>query len=59
MTEALISDPIRTRIGRMNVSPSMIRVDLAAIAIRTLIDRSPGVAWAPPRDSILGCSQTI
>ena len=57
MTEAYICDAIRTPIGRYGGSLSSIRADdLAALPIRALIDRNPGVDWAEVDDVILGCA---
>jgi len=57
MTEAFICDAIRTPIGRYGGSLSSIRADdLAAIPIKALIDRNPGVDWAALDDVILGCA---
>jgi 3-oxoadipyl-CoA thiolase len=57
MTHAFICDAIRTPIGRYAGALSGIRADdLAAIPIRALIDRNPGVDWAELDDVILGCA---
>ncbi len=57
MTHAYICDAIRTPIGRYGGALSSIRADdLAAIPIRALIDRNPGVDWADLDDVILGCA---
>ncbi|MCL6683969.1 3-oxoadipyl-CoA thiolase [Sphingomonas alba] len=57
MTEAYICDAVRTPIGRYGGSLSSIRADdLAAIPIKALIDRNPGVDWAALDDVILGCA---
>ena len=57
MTEAYICDAIRTPIGRYAGALSSIRADdLAAIPIRALIDRNPGVDWSQLDDVILGCA---
>ena len=57
MTEAYICDYIRTPIGRYAGALSSIRADdLAAIPIKALIDRNPGVDWAELDDVILGCA---
>jgi 3-oxoadipyl-CoA thiolase len=57
MTEAYICDYIRTPIGRYAGALSSIRADdLAAIPIRALIERNPGVDWAELDDVILGCA---
>lgn len=57
MTEAFICDAIRTPIGRLNGSLASIRADdLAAIPVRALVGRNPGVDWAALDDSVLGCA---
>jgi 3-oxoadipyl-CoA thiolase len=57
MTQAFICDYIRTPIGRYGGALSGIRADdLAAIPIKALIDRNPGVDWAELDDVILGCA---
>jgi acetyl-CoA acetyltransferase len=57
MTEAFICDYVRTPIGRYGGALSPIRADdLAAIPIKALIDRNPGVDWGELDDVILGCA---
>ncbi|HEX8624385.1 MAG TPA: 3-oxoadipyl-CoA thiolase [Allosphingosinicella sp.] len=57
MTEAFICDAVRTPIGRYGGSLAQVRADdLAAIPIRALIDRNPGVDWDALDDVILGCA---
>ena len=57
MTEAFICDAIRTPIGRYGGRAISIRADdLAAIPIRALIERNPGVDWGELDDVILGCA---
>lgn len=57
MTEAYICDYVRTPIGRYAGALSSVRADdLAAIPIKTLIDRNPGVDWGEIDDVILGCA---
>ena len=57
MTEAFICDAVRTPIGRYGGSLAQVRADdLAAIPIKALIDRNPGVDWAEIDDVILGCA---
>src|ERR1051326_6111757 len=57
MTEAYICDYIRTPIGRYGGALAQIRADdLAAIPIKALIDRNPGVDWEELDDVILGCA---
>jgi len=57
MSEAFICDAIRTPIGKLNGALSSVRADdLAAIPIRALVDRNPGVDWGAVDDAILGCA---
>ena len=57
MTEAYICDYIRTPIGRYGGALAHVRADdLAAIPIKALIDRNPGVDWSQLDDVILGCA---
>ncbi len=57
MNQAFICDAIRTPIGRLNGSLATIRTDdLAAIPIRALFERNPGVDWAALDDVMLGCA---
>src|SRR6478672_13471730 len=57
MTEAYICDAVRTPIGRYAGALSSVRADdLAAIPIKALIDRNPGVDWSELDDLILGCA---
>jgi len=57
MTEAFICDAIRTPIGRYGGALASVRVDdLAAVPIRALVERNPGVDWAAVDDVILGCA---
>ncbi|NKJ44777.1 3-oxoadipyl-CoA thiolase [Novosphingobium sp. SG720] len=57
MPEAFICDAIRTPIGRYAGALSSLRADdLAAMALRALADRNPGVDWAQVDDVILGCA---
>jgi acetyl-CoA C-acetyltransferase len=57
MTAAYICDAIRTPIGRLNGALATIRADdLAALPIRALMDRNPGVDWSAIDDAILGCA---
>jgi 3-oxoadipyl-CoA thiolase len=57
MTEAFICDAIRTPIGRYGGSLSSVRADdLAAIPIRALKGRNPGVDWEALDDVIYGCA---
>ncbi len=57
MDEAFICDAVRTPIGRYGGALSPVRADdLAAIPIRALIERNPGVDWGELDDIILGCA---
>jgi 3-oxoadipyl-CoA thiolase len=57
VTEAFICDAVRTPIGRYGGALGAVRPDdLAAIPIRALAERNPGVDWAALDDVILGCA---
>ncbi|HZO82366.1 MAG TPA: 3-oxoadipyl-CoA thiolase [Candidatus Binataceae bacterium] len=57
MAEAFICDGVRTPIGRYAGALSGVRTDdLAAIPIRTLIERNPAIDWKRVDDVILGCA---
>ncbi|MGC1302402.1 MAG: 3-oxoadipyl-CoA thiolase [Caulobacteraceae bacterium] len=57
MTDAYICDAARTPIGRYGGALSAVRPDdLAAIPIRALMERNPGVDWSKLEDVILGCA---
>jgi len=57
MTDAFICDAIRTPIGRYGGGLATVRTDdLAAIPIRALIERNPGVDWEQVEDVIYGCA---
>lgn len=57
MAEAFVCDAVRTPIGRLNGSLSSVRADdLAALPLRALIERNPGVDWATLDDVLLGCA---
>jgi acetyl-CoA acyltransferase len=52
-----ICDAIRTPIGRFGGALASVRTDdLAAIPIRALIERNPGVDWSAVDDVIYGCA---
>jgi len=54
---AFICDAIRTPFGRYGGALSSIRADdLAAISIKALMARNPGVNWEEVTDVILGCA---
>jgi acetyl-CoA acyltransferase len=57
MAEAFICDAIRTPIGRYGGALSSVRTDdLAAIPIRTLVERNPSIDWSRVNDVIFGCA---
>src|SRR6202140_3693064 len=57
MPEAFICDALRTPFGRYGGTLATIRTDdLAAIPIRFLMERNPGVDWAAVDDVIFGCA---
>ena len=57
MEEAFICDGIRTPIGRYGGALAGVRTDdLAAIPIKTLMERNSGVDWKTVNDVILGCA---
>jgi acetyl-CoA acyltransferase len=57
MADAFICDAVRTPIGRYGGALSGVRTDdLAAIPIRTLIERNASIDWSRVNDVILGCA---
>ncbi len=57
MSDALICDALRTPFGRYGGSLSSIRTDdLAALPIRKLVERNPGVDWSSVDDVVYGCA---
>ena len=57
MNKALIIDAVRTPIGRYAGALSSVRADdLAAIPLRTLMQRHPQLDWSVIDDVILGCA---
>ena len=57
MPEAFICDPIRTPFGRYGGVLSPVRTDdLAAVPIKALLERNPGLDPAAVDDVILGCA---
>jgi acetyl-CoA acyltransferase len=57
MDQAFICDAIRTPIGRYGGSLASIRTDdLAALPIKVLMERHPGVDWSALDDVIYGCA---
>src|ERR1700737_4777164 len=57
MTDAFICDAIRTPFGRYGGVLKDVRADdLAAVPIKALIERHPGVDWRALDDVIFGCA---
>lgn len=57
MHSAFICDAIRTPIGRYGSALSSIRADdLAALAIKAILDRHPTLDWSALDDVLLGCA---
>jgi 3-oxoadipyl-CoA thiolase len=57
MNHAYICDAIRTPFGRYGGALSSVRTDdLAAIPLKALMARNPGVDWAAVADVIYGCA---
>ncbi|HLF30013.1 MAG TPA: beta-ketoacyl synthase N-terminal-like domain-containing protein, partial [Xanthomonadales bacterium] len=57
MNQAFICDAIRTPVGRYGGGLSSIRTDdLAALPIKALLQRNPGVDWSKLDDVIYGCA---
>src|SRR5215468_6730560 len=57
MRDVFICDALRTPFGRYGGSLATIRTDdLAAIPIRALMERNPGVDWAALDDVVFGCA---
>src|SRR3989441_5914648 len=57
METAYICDAIRTPFGRYGGTLAAIRTDdLAAIPIKALIERNPGVDWSAVDDVVYGCA---
>ncbi|MEM6851909.1 MAG: 3-oxoadipyl-CoA thiolase, partial [Pseudomonadota bacterium] len=58
MSDAFICDAVRTPIGRYGGALSAVRADdLAAVPMRALLERNPGLADAPIDDIIYGCAK--
>jgi 3-oxoadipyl-CoA thiolase len=56
-THAFVCDAIRTPIGRYGGALSSVRTDdLAALPIRALMARNPGVEWESLDEVLLGCA---
>jgi len=57
VNEAFICDAIRTPFGRYGGMLATVRTDdLAAIPIRALMERNPGVDWSQVDDVVYGCA---
>ncbi len=57
MTEAYLCDAVRTPFGRFGGALAPVRADdLAAVPLKALMERNPGVDWAALDDVILGCA---
>lgn len=57
MTEAYICDAVRTPFGRYGGALKDVRADdLAAVPIRAIVERNPGVDWRALDDLIYGCA---
>ena len=57
MAEAYLCDYVRTPIGRYGGALRDVRTDdLAAIPLRALVERNPGVDWEALDDVTLGCA---
>jgi 3-oxoadipyl-CoA thiolase len=57
MNEVYICDAIRTPVGRYGGALSSVRTDdLAAIPLKTLMDRNPELDWKAVDDIYLGCA---
>jgi 3-oxoadipyl-CoA thiolase len=55
--QALICDAVRTPFGRYGGALSTVRTDdLAAVPLRALVARNPGVDWEALSDVLLGCA---
>jgi 3-oxoadipyl-CoA thiolase len=57
LREVYLCDAVRTPIGRYGGALARVRTDdLAAIPIRSLVARNPGVDWAALDEVVLGCA---
>jgi acetyl-CoA acyltransferase len=57
MNDVFICDAVRTPFGRYGGALASIRADdLAALPLRALIERNPGVDWSITDDVIYGCA---
>ncbi len=57
MRQVFLCDAVRTPIGRYGGALAHVRADdLAAIPIRELVQRNPGVDWSAVDEVMLGCA---
>ena len=57
MVDALICDGVRTPFGRYAGALSGVRTDdLAALPLRALLERHPGIDWKRLDDVVYGCA---
>ncbi|SMG17052.1 MULTISPECIES: 3-oxoadipyl-CoA thiolase [unclassified Paracoccus (in: a-proteobacteria)] len=57
MQDAFICDAVRTPIGRYGGALASVRADdLAALPLKALMERNPGVDWSAVDDLIFGCA---
>ncbi|WP_211232360.1 3-oxoadipyl-CoA thiolase [Pseudomonas cremoricolorata] len=57
MRDVFICDAVRTPIGRFGGALATVRADdLAAVPLKALIERNPGVQWAQLDEVFLGCA---
>jgi acetyl-CoA acyltransferase len=57
MSEAFICDAVRTPFGRYGGALSSVRTDdLAAVPLRSLVERNPNVEWGRVDDVVYGCA---
>ncbi|MDD2868563.1 3-oxoadipyl-CoA thiolase [Neomegalonema sp.] len=57
MSEAFICDAVRTPVGRYGGALAQVRADdLAALPLKALMARNPGVDWSAVDDLIFGCA---
>ena len=57
MADAFIYDAVRTPFGRYGGTLAHVRTDdLAAVPIKALVDRNPGIDWSQVDDVIYGCA---
>ncbi len=57
MNQVFICDAVRTPIGRYGGALSSVRPDdLAAIPLKALVERNPGIDWLALDDVLMGCA---